>query len=89
MKVVKKKNIRISNLDEFIELFTQLGNHRLGAFEILGELERKLNNEPTDNIIMIEYKDFGFALFESNGYTGYMSEDEPELYYFTYSGAAS
>jgi len=86
---MKKKNLRISNLDEFFETFQPIGLDKAGAFEILGNLESELNTTETENIVLINYKDGGFALFESQGYTGYMSEEEPEVYYFKFVGTAS
>lgn len=57
-------NLRISNLEYFLEVYCKGRKDHKGAFEVLAELESKVAYEsnPADHI-SIEYRNFAWVMF--------------------------
>ena len=60
-----RNNLKISNLDYLLD-FNQKYDSYKSPIEILAELEKQIKYLKVipDEMITIEYKDFGFAMFE-------------------------
>ena len=57
-------NLRISNIEYFLDCYTVNHEGQKGAFEILSKLESKVTNQenPIEHI-SIEYRDWAFVMF--------------------------
>jgi hypothetical protein len=85
---MRKKNLRLTNLNEFLDNWKAEAMGYKGAFEILGDLETKLNTKNFDKNVLISYKDEGYIIFEFVKQEGFRYEDEI-IFYFKYMTSVS